>query len=125
LLCRDLGTDTYSGITAAETTFPVHDDEGAVRALKSAPELRLTQEITGRLFWQFVGSPPVKTPMGDLVFATVEWNPGRLYFVTLSQQRSEEMVLTLIHRAGNALGRPLIQRLDVEDHYRQMIGQGK
>ena len=123
LLCRDVGAETYSAIAACETTFPVRDNETARRLLKAAPELRLTQEIPGRLFWQFVGQPPLATPFGDMVFATAEWNPGRLYFVTLSQQRNEVIILALANRAGPALGAPLTQPLDVEAQYRQMIVQ--
>jgi hypothetical protein len=118
ILCRDVGAETYSAIAAYETTFPVRDDGAAVRSLKAAPELRLTQEIPGRLFWQFVGDPPLETPAGDMVFATVEWNPGRLYFVTLSQQRNEIIILTLASRAGDALGVPFTQRSEAESLYR-------
>ncbi len=121
ILCRDIGAETYSEIAAYETTFPVRDDEAAVRRLKAAPELRLTQEIPGRLFWQFIGDPPLETPVGDMVFATVEWNPGRLYFVTLSRQRSEVIILTLVARAGETLGTPFTQRTEVESQYRQML----
>ena len=124
LLCRDLSAETYSEIVACETTFPVHDDEVASRLLKAAPDLCLTQEIPGRLFWQFVGHPPLETPVGNMVFATVELNPGRLYFVTLSQQRNETIILALGSRAGDALGTPLTQRSEVEPQYRQMIVQG-
>jgi hypothetical protein len=88
ILCRDIGAETYSEIAAYETTFPVRDDETATRLLKAAPELRLTQEIPGRLFWQYVGDPPLETPVGDMVFATVEWNPGRLYHPEPAAQRS-------------------------------------
>jgi len=123
LLCHDLVAETYSEIVAYETTFPVHDDEAAARSLKAAPELRLTQDIPGRVFWQFVGQPPLETPVGDMVFATVELNPGRLYFVTLSQQRNEMIILTLVSRAGDALGVPVTQQSEVESQYRQMIMQ--
>ena len=125
LLCRDIGAETYSEIVACETTFPVHDDEAVTRLLKAAPELCLTQEIPGRLFWQFVGQPPLETPFGDAVFATVELNPGRLYFVTLSQQRSEVIILTLVGRASDALGVPMTRQSQVESRYRRMILQGK
>jgi hypothetical protein len=125
LLCRDLGTETYSEITAYETTLPVHDHRTATRLLKTAPELRLTQEIPGRLFWQFVGHPPVETQIGDVVFATVELNPERLYFVTLSQQRNQAIIFTLTGYVGGLVGSPLIQQLDVEHQYRQMIRQKK
>jgi len=123
LLCRDVGAETYSAIAACETTFPVRDNEAARRLLKAAPELHLTQEIPGRLFWQFVGQPSLATPFGDMVFATVEWNPGRLYFVTLSRQRNEVIILALANCVGSALGTPLTQPLDVEAQYRQMIVQ--
>ena len=123
LLCRDHGAETYSEIVACETTFPVRDDETATSLLKAAPELRLTQEIPGRLFWQFVGQPPLKAAGGDMVFATVELNPGRLYFVTLSQQRNEVIILTLAGCAGDGLGNPLTQQSEVESQYRQMIGR--
>jgi len=123
LLCRDLGAETYSEIAAYETTFPVRDDGMAMSLLKATPELRLTQEIPGRLFWQFVGQPPLEAAGGDMVFATVELNPGRLYFVTLSQQRNEVIILTLVSRAGDALGAPLTQQSDVESQYRHMIAQ--
>lgn len=119
ILCQDIGAETYSEIAAYETTFPVRDDEAAVRLLKAAPELRLTQEIPGRLFWQYVGDPPLETPMGDMVFATVEWNPGQLYFVTFSQQRNEMIILTLAHRAGDALGAPFTRRSEVDHLYRR------
>lgn len=119
ILCRDIGAETYSEIAAYETTFPVRDDEAAKRLLKAAPELRLTQEIPGRLFWQYVGDPPLETPAGDMVFATVEWNPGRLYFITLSRQRNEVVTLTLVGRAGDALGVPFTQRTEVEHLYRR------
>jgi hypothetical protein len=125
LLCHDIGTETYSAIAACETTFPVRDDEAARRLLKTAPELCLTQEIPGRLFWQFVGQPPLATPFGDMVFATIELNPGRLYFVTLSQQRNEMIILALASRAGSVLGTPLTHELDVESQYRQMIVRRK
>lgn len=121
LLCRDLGAETYSEIVAYETTFPVHDGEAAPRLLKAAPELRLTQEIPGRCFWQFVGQPPLETPGGDMVFATVELNPGRLYFVALSHQRNAAIIQTLVSRAGDALGTPLTQQSEVESQYRRMI----
>jgi hypothetical protein len=121
LLCHDIGAETYSEIIACETTFPVHDDEAAARLIKAAPELCLTQEIPGRLFWQFVGCPPLETPFGDMVFATVELNPGRLYFVTLSQQRNEVIILTLVGRASDALGMPLTQQSEVESQYRRMM----
>lgn len=121
LLCRDINAETYSEIVAHETTFPVHNDEAGRRLLKAVPELRLTQEIPGRLFWQFVGYPPLETGGGDMVFATVELNPGRLYFVTLSQQRNETIILTLSNHASDALGLPLTQQLEVESQYRQMI----
>lgn len=121
LLCRDLGAETYSEIVACETKFPVHDDEAAPRLLKAAPELHLTQEIVGRLFWQFVGQPSLETPMGDMVFATVELNPGRLYFVTLSRQRNEAIIQTLISRAGDALGTSLTHQSEVESQYRHMM----
>ncbi len=123
LLCRDLGTETYSEIVAYETTFPVRDDETAASLLKAAPELRLTQEIPGRLFWQSVGQPPLEAAGGDMVFATVELNPGRLYFVTLSQQRNETIILTLAGHASDALGTPLTQQSEVESLYRQMLGR--
>jgi hypothetical protein len=123
LLCHDIGAETYSEIVACETTFPVHDDEAAVRLLKAAPELCLTQEIPGRLFWQFTGHPPLETPFGDAVFATVELNPGRLYFVTLSQQRNEVTILTLVGRATDALGVPMTRQSEVESQYRRMIKQ--
>ena len=123
LLCRDIGAETYSEIMAYETTFPVRDDEMATSLLKATPELRLTQEIPGRLFWQFVGQPPLEAAGGDMVFATVELNPGRLYFVTLSQQRNEAIILTLASRASDALGAPLTQQSDVESQYRHMIVQ--
>jgi hypothetical protein len=122
LLCRDIGAETYSEIVACETTFPVHDD-GAVSLLKAAPELRLTQDIPGRVFWQFVGQPPLETPVGDMVFATVELNPGRLYFVTLSQQRNEMIILTLVSRASDTLGVPMTQQSEVVSQYRRMITQ--
>jgi hypothetical protein len=121
LLCHDIGAETYSEIVACETTFPVHDDEAATRLLKAAPELHLTQEVPGRLFWQFVGRPPLETPFGDVVFATVELNPGRLYFVTLGQQRNEVIILTLTNRAGDGLGAPLTQQSQVESQYRRMM----
>ncbi len=123
LLCRDVGAETYSEIVACETTFPVHDDEAAAHLLKATPELCLTQEIPGRLFWQFVGQPPLETPFGDMVFATVELNPGRLYFVTLSQQRSEVIILTLVGRASDTLGVPMTRQSEVEPQYRRMIKQ--
>jgi len=123
LLCRDVGAETYSEIVACETTFPVHDDEAAARLFKAAPELQLTQEIPGRLFWQFTGQPPLETPFGDAVFATVELNPGRLYFVTLSQQRSEVTILTLVGRAGDTLGVPMTRQSEIESQYRRMIRQ--
>jgi hypothetical protein len=122
LLCHDFGAETYSEIVAYETTFPVRHDETARRLLKAAPELRLTQEISGRLFWQFVGQPLLETPFGDMVFATVELNPGRLYFVTLSQQRNDTIILMLSRHTGDALGPPLTRSSDVESQYRQMIG---
>ena len=122
LLCRDIGAETYSKIVAHETTFPVRNDEMATGLLKAAPELILTQEIQGRLFWQFVGQPPLETGSGDVVFATVELNPGRLYFVTLSQQRNEAIILALAGRAGDALGTPLTRQTEVESQYRQMLG---
>ena len=121
LLCRDLGAETYSDIKACESTFPVSDDEAAVHALKAAPELNLTQEIAGRRFWQYIGSPPTDSPLGDIVFATVEWNPGRLYFVTLSEQRNQAIILTLDRQLGKALGKPRTQKSDVEQLFRQMI----
>ena len=122
LLCRDIGAETYSRIVAHETTFPVRDDEMAMGLLKAAPELILTQEIPGRLFWQFIGQPPLETGSGDMVFATVELNPGRLYFVTLSQQRNEAIILALAGRAGDTLGTPLTRQTEVESQYRQMLG---
>ncbi len=125
LLCRDIGAETYSEIVACETAFPVHDDEAAVQSFKAAPELQLTQEIPGRLFWQFVGHPPLGTPFGDMVFATVELNPGRLYFVTLSQQRNEMIILTLVSRASDVLGVPLTQQSEVVSQYRRMAKQGR
>ena len=121
LLCRDLGAETYSEIRACESTFPVSDDEAAVHALKAAPELNLTQEIAGRRFWQYIGSPPTGSHLGDIVFATVEWNPGRLYFVTLSEQRNKAIILTLGRQLGKALGKPRTQKSDVEQQFRQMI----
>ncbi len=123
LLCRDIGAETYSQIVACETTFPVRDDEMATSRLKAAPELCLTQEIAGRLFWQFVGQPPLETPSGDMVFATVELNPGRLYFVTLSQRRNEMITLALSGRVGDALGTPLTRQTEVESQYRQMLSK--
>jgi len=123
LLCRDLGAETYSEIQACESTFAVSDDEAAIGALKAAPELNLTQEITDRRFWQYIGSPPTGSPLGDIVFATVEWNPGRLYFVTLSEQRNEAIISTLSQRLDAALGKPRTRRSDVEQLYRQMIRQ--
>jgi hypothetical protein len=123
LLCRDLGAETYSDIVACESTFPVHDDEAAVQALKAAPELNLTQEIRDRRFWQYIGVPPTDSPLGDIVFATVEWNPGRLYFVTLSVQRNEVILSTLARHAGEALGKPRTQQSDVDQLYRQQIRQ--
>ncbi len=123
LLCRDLGAATYSEIRACESTFSVSDDEAAVHALKAAPELNLTQEVAGRRFWQYIGSPPTDSPLGNIVFATVEWNPGRLYFVTLSEQRNETIISTLSQHVGEALGKPRTQKSDVEQQYRQMIRQ--
>jgi len=123
LLFHKVGAETYSEIVACETTFPVHDDEAAAHLLKATPELCLTQEIPGRLFWQFVGQPPLETPFGDMVFATVELNPGRLYFVTLSQQRSEVIILTLVGRASDTLGVPMTRQSEVEPQYRRMIKQ--
>ncbi|MCK4451610.1 MAG: SEC-C domain-containing protein [Anaerolineae bacterium] len=123
LLCRDIGAETYGEIVACETTFPVHDDEAVARSLKAAPELRLTQDIPGRVFWQFVGQPPLETPVGGMVFATVELNPGRLYFVTLSQQRNEMIILALVSRASDALGVPMTQQSEVVSQYRRMIKQ--
>lgn len=123
LLCRDLDAETYSEIRACESTFPVSDDDAAVHALKAAPELKLTQEIAGRRFWQYIGTPPADSPLGDIVFATVEWNPGQLYFVTLSEQRNEAIISTLSQHVGEALGKPQTKRSDVEQLYRPMIRQ--
>ncbi len=123
LLCHDVHAETYSEIVAHETTFPVQDDETAQRLLKATPELRLTQEISGRLFWQFVGHPPLETVGGDMVFATVELNPGRLYFITLSQQRNETIIRTLSKHAGDVLGPPVTQKLQVESQYRRMLNK--
>jgi hypothetical protein len=121
ILCHDIETETYSEIVAHETTFPVHDDEAARRSLKATPELCLTQEIPGRLFWQFLGQPPLQTAGGDMVFATVELNPGRLYFVTLSQRRNETITRTLSRRAGDALGPPTTREFEAESQYRRML----
>ena len=125
LLCHDINAETYSEIMAHETTFPVHDDEAAQRLLKTAPELCLTQEIPGRLFWQFIGHPPLETGSGDMVFATVELNPGRLYFVTLSQQRNKTIIRTLSKYAGDVLGPPATQKSNVESQYRQILNKKK
>jgi hypothetical protein len=125
LLCRDLDAETYSEIRACETTLKVIDDEAAVQALKTAPELNLTQEIAGRRFWQYIGAPPTGSPLGDIVFATVEWNPGRLYFVTLSKQRNEAILSTLNQHAGEALDRSRTRESDMDQLYRQMIRQKK
>ncbi len=125
LLCHDVNAETYSEIMAYETTFPVHDDKAAYRLLKAAPELCLTQEIPGRLFWQFIGQPPLETAGGDMVFATVELNPGRLYFITLSQQRNEAIIRTLSKRASNALGPPTTQTFEAESQYRKMLNKKK
>ena len=125
LLCRDINAETYSEILAHETTFPVRDNKATQRLLKVAPELRLTQQIPGRLFWQFIGHPPLETSGGDTVFATVELNPGRLYFVTLSQQRNETIIRTLTKHAGSVLGPPTIQTFEAKSHYRQTLDKKK
>jgi len=125
LLCRDVNAETYSEIMAHETTFPVHDDKAARRLLKATPELCLTQEIPGRLFWQFTGRPPLETGGGDMVFATVELNPGRLYFITLSQQRNEAIIRTLSRRAGDVLGPPSTRKFKAESQYRKMLNKKK
>jgi hypothetical protein len=123
LLCRDLGAETYSEIRACESTLAVSDDEAAVQALRTAPELNLTQETAGRRFWQYIGFPPTDSPLGDIIFATVEWNPGRLYFVTLSEQRNEAILEMLNGCAGEWIGKPRTSKLDVEQQYRQMVRQ--
>ncbi len=125
MLCHDVNAETYSEIVAHETIFPVHDDKMAYRSLKAAPELCLTQEIPGRLFWQFVGQPPLQTSHGDMVFATVELNPGRLYFITLSQQRNEALIRILSGHAGNALGTPATKKFEAESQYRKMLNKKK
>lgn len=123
ILCCDLGADTYSDVLAHEVTFPVSDTAAVRRTLTAARELRLTQDIPGRSFWQFLGHPPRDTDLGHLIFATVELNPDRLYFVTLSQQRSLEIVTILTALIGAHLGQPLIQEWEVESQYRSMIDQ--
>lgn len=123
LFCRDLGADTFDEIVACETTFAVLDDAAALQTLKAAPELNLTQEIRGRCFWQFIGSPPTTSPLGDHVFATVEWNPGRLYFVTMTEQRNQAIIAILQQRAGDVLGKPRTSRNEAEHLFREMIRQ--
>jgi len=125
MLCHDINAETYSDIMAHETTFPVHDDKAAQRLLKDTRELCLTHEIPGRLFWQFIGIPPMETAGGDMVFATVELNPGRLYFITLSQQRNEAIIRTLTKRAGSVLGPPSTQKWEAESQYRKMLNKKK
>ncbi len=121
LLCHDIYAETFSEILAHETTFPVRDDKAAQRLLKAAPELCLTQEIPGRLFWQFLGDPPLETVGGDMVFATAELNLGRLYFITLSQQRNDTIIRTLTRHAGSVLGPPTTQKFEAESQYRRML----
>jgi len=125
LLCRDIDAETYSEIMAHETTFPVHDDRAARRLFKATRELALTQEITGRLFWQFIGHPPQETAGGDMVFATVELNPGRFYFITLSEQRNEAIIHILSKRAGKVLGPPSTETFEAESQYRKMLNKKK
>jgi len=123
ILCRNLGADTYSDVLAHEVTFPVEDAIAVRRMLMALPELRLTQDISGRTFWQFLGHPLHTTELGNLIFATVELNPDRLYFVTLSRQRSLEIMAILKALVGAYLGQPLIQEWEIESQYRSMINQ--
>ena len=121
ILCLDIGADTFSDVLAHEVTFPVKDTTAVRRALMTVPELCLTQDIPGRTFWQFLGHPPRAIELGNLIFATIELNPERLYFVTLSRLRSLEIVAVLTSLVGAHLGQPLIQEWEVESQYRSMI----
>jgi len=81
-----------------------------------------TRRVIGGALAESGIRPREITGSGDMVFATVELNPGRLYFVTLSQQRNEAVILALTGRAGDTLGTPLTRQTEVESQYRQMLG---
>ena len=121
ILCRDLDAETYSELLACETSFAVHDTPAVRRLLKAAPELQVTQDIPGRTFWQFLGHPRLKTPIGAMIFATVELNPHRLYFVTLSRRRNEAIIASLISHIGEHLGQPIVQESEIEAQYRGQL----